>query len=65
MIDPVKILEERIRHEIDMDILRQLGEEAGVDLSKEIELTEKKFNNEVERKIFYGTNEKVHGKDNL
>jgi hypothetical protein len=65
MIDPVKILEERIRHEIDMDILRQLGEEAGVDLSKEIESAEKKFNNEVDRMINYGTNEKIHGKDNL
>jgi hypothetical protein len=65
MIDPVKILEERIRHEIDMDILRQLGEEAGVDLSKEIELEEKKFNNEVDRMINYGTNKKIHGKDNL
>ncbi len=65
MIDPVKILEERIRHEIDMDILRQLGEESGVDLSKEIESAEKKFNNEVDRKVNYGTNEKIHGKDNL
>jgi hypothetical protein len=65
MIDPIKILEERIRHEIDMDILRQLGEEAGVDLSKEIELAEKKFNNEVDRMVNYETNEKIHGKDNL
>lgn len=65
MIDPIKILEERIRHEIDMDILRQLGEEAGVDLSKEIELAEKKFNNEVDRMVIYETNEKIHGKDNL
>jgi len=48
-----------------MDILRQLGEEAGVDLSKEIESAEKKFNNEVDRMINYGTNEKIHGKDNL
>jgi hypothetical protein len=65
MIDPIKILEERIRHEIDMDILRQLGEEAGVDLSKEIELAEKKFNNEVDRMVNYETNEKIHGNDNL
>jgi hypothetical protein len=48
-----------------MDILRQLGEEAGVDLSKEIELAEKKFNNEVDRMVNYETNEKIHGKDNL
>jgi hypothetical protein len=38
-----ELLTEKIRHEIDMDILRQLGEEAGVDLTKEIELAGKKF----------------------
>ncbi len=60
-MDAEQLLSDRITHEIDMDILRQLGEEAGVDLSKEIELAEQKFNNKVERVINGMTNKTVHG----
>ena len=60
-----ELLTERITHEIDMDILRQLGEEAGVDLSKEIALAEKKFNNKVERVIHDITNKTAHETNNL
>ena len=56
-----ELLTERITHEIDMDILRQLGEEAGVDLSLEIELAEKRFNNKVDRVLNDMTNQSVHG----
>ena len=59
-MDATQLLSDRISHEIDMDILRQLGEEAGVDLSKEIELAEKKFNNKVERVINGMTNKIIH-----
>jgi hypothetical protein len=55
-----ELLTERITHEIDMDILRQLGEEAGVDLSLEIELAEKRFNNKVDRVLNDMTNQTVH-----
>ena len=48
-----------------MDILRQLGEEAGVDLSKEIELAEQKFNNKVDRVINGITNENAHETNSL
>jgi len=60
-MDATQLLSERISHEIDMDILRQLGEEAGVDLSKEIELAEKKFNNKLDRAVNGMTNKSVHG----
>jgi len=56
-----ELLTERITHEIDMDILRQLGEEAGVDLSLEIELAEKRFNTKVDRVLNDMTNQSVHG----
>jgi hypothetical protein len=55
-----ELLTERIRHEIDMDILRKLGEEAGVDLSEEIINAEKKFENKVDRVLNGMTNESIH-----
>jgi hypothetical protein len=55
-----ELLTERITHEIDMDILRQLGEESGVDLTKEIALAEKKFENKVDRVIHGITNKSAH-----
>ena len=64
-MDAVNLMTERITHEIDMDILRQLGEEAGVDLSKEIALAEKKFNNKLERVIHDITNKTAHETNNL
>ena len=59
-MDVVNLMTERITHEIDMDILRQLGEEAGVDLTKEIALAEKKFENKVDRVIHGITNKSAH-----
>jgi hypothetical protein len=64
-MDAAQLLSERISHEIDMDILRQLGEEAGVDLSKEIKLAEQKFNNKVDRVINGITNENAHETNSL
>jgi hypothetical protein len=55
-----ELLTERITHEIDMDILRQLGEEAGVDLTKAIELAEKRFENKMDRVINGITNKSAH-----
>jgi hypothetical protein len=60
-MDATQLLSDRISHEIDMDILRQLGEEAGVDLSKEILLAEKRFENKVDRTVNGMTNKTVHG----
>jgi len=54
------LLTERIRHEIDMEVLKEIGEKVGVDLTKEIELAEKKFNNKVERVIKDMTNDNIH-----
>jgi len=59
-MDATQILADRIQHEIDMEILRQLGEEAGVDLSKEILLAEKRFENKVDRTVNGMTNKIIH-----
>jgi hypothetical protein len=64
-MDATQLLSERISHEIDMDILRQLGEEAGVDFTKEIDLAEKRFNNKVDRVIHDITNKSAHETNNL
>jgi hypothetical protein len=55
-----ELLTERITHEIDMDILRQLSEQVRVDLTKEIELAEKKFENKMDRVINGITNKSAH-----
>lgn len=55
-----ELLMNRIQHEIDMEVLREIGEKVGVDLTKEIELAEKKFNNKVERVIKDMTNDNIH-----
>jgi hypothetical protein len=59
-MDATQLLSDRITHEIDMDLLRELQKSFGVDLEKEIELAEKKFNNKVERVIKGLTNKTVH-----
>ena len=64
-MDVVNLMTERITHEIDMDILRQLGEESGVDLSTEIELAERKFNTKLDRAINGMTNKTVHERNNI
>jgi hypothetical protein len=55
-----ELLTERITHEIDMDILRELSEQVRVDLTKEIELAEKKFENKMDRVINGITNKSAH-----
>jgi hypothetical protein len=55
-----ELLTERITHEIDMDILRELSEQVRVDLTKEIELAEKKFENKMDRIINGITNKSAH-----
>ena len=55
-----ELLTERIQHEIDMDILREIGDAAGVDLTEQIELAEQKFNNKIERVIKDMTNDNIH-----
>ena len=55
-----ELLTERIKHEIDMDILRELSEQVRVDLTKEIALAEKKFENKVDRVIHGITNKSAH-----
>ena len=47
MMDPEKILQERITHELDMDLLRELQKAFNVDLEKEIEFAERKFNDKI------------------
>ena len=60
-MDATQILSDRIQHEIDMDILREISEQVRVDLTKEIELAEQKFNNRIERVINGLTNKIIHG----
>jgi len=64
-MDAVKILEERIQHEIDMELLREIQEKVRVDLTKEIELAEKKFNDKMDRVINGITNKSAHETNNL
>jgi hypothetical protein len=63
-MDAVKILEERIQHEIDMELLREIQEKVKVDLTKEIELAEKKFNDKMDRCIEGITNKNAHETNN-
>ena len=64
-MDPVKILEERITHELDMDLLREIQKVTKVDLSKEIEIAEKKFNDKLDRVLNNLTNKNVHERNNI
>jgi hypothetical protein len=64
-MDATQILADRIQHEIDMDILRELSEQVRVDLTKEIELAEKKFDTKLYRVIHDITNKIAHETNNL
>ena len=64
-MEAAQIISERIQHEIDMDILRELSEQVRVDLTKEIELAEKKFENKMDRVINGITNKSAHETNGL
>jgi hypothetical protein len=64
-MDATQILIDQIQHVIDMDILREIQEEIRVDLTKEIELAEKKFNTKKDRVIKGITNKSAHETNNL
>jgi len=64
-MEAAQIISERIQHEIDMDILRELSEQVRVDLTKEIELAEKKFENKIDRVINGITNKSAHETNGL
>jgi hypothetical protein len=65
MIDPEQILRERITHELDMDLLREISKVAEVNLDKEIELAERKFNTKLDRVINNITNKNAHETNDL
>ena len=64
-MDTEQILIDRITHELDMDLLRELSKVAKVNLEKEIELAERKFNDKLDRVINNLNNKKVHDTDSL
>jgi hypothetical protein len=64
-MDATQILADRIQHEIDMDILREISEQVCVDLTKEIEFAERKFNDKLDRVINNLNNRKVHEKNSI
>jgi hypothetical protein len=64
-MDPEKILRERITHELDMDLLRELQKAVKVNLEKEIEFAERKFNDKMDRVINNINNKKAHETGNL
>lgn len=64
-MDPEKILRERITHELDMDLLREISKLAKVNLEKEIEFAERKFNDKMDRVINNINNKKAHETGNL
>jgi hypothetical protein len=64
-MDLEQILRERITHELDMDLLREISKVAKVNLEKEIELAERKFNNKLDRTVNNITNKSAHDTDSL
>ena len=64
-MDTEQILIDRITHELDMDLLRELSKVAKVNLEKEIELAERKFNDKLDRVINNLNNKKAHDADSL
>ena len=64
-MDIEQILRERITHELDMDLLREISKVAKVNLEKEIELAERKFNNKLDRTVNNITNKSAHDTDSL
>jgi hypothetical protein len=64
-MDPEQILRERITHELDMDLLRELSKVAKVNLEKEIELAERNFNTKLDRVVNNITNKSAHDTDSL
>ena len=65
MMDPEKILQERITHELDMDLLRELQKAFNVDLEKEIEFAERKFNDKMDRVLNNIKNKSAHDTGNI
>ena len=65
MIDATEVLRERLTHELDMDLLRELQKFSKVNLEKEIELAEKKFNGKMDRVLNNITNKNAHETNNL
>jgi hypothetical protein len=64
-MDATQILADRIQHEIDMDILREISEQVRVDLTKEICFAERKFNDKLDRELNNLNNKKAHETNNL
>lgn len=64
-MDLEKILQERITHELDMDLLRELQKACNVDLEKEIEFAERKFNDKMDRVINNINNKNAHETGNI
>jgi hypothetical protein len=64
-MDPEKILRERITHELDMDLLRELQKAVNVNLEKEIEFAERKFNDKMDRVINNIDNKNAHETGNI
>ena len=64
-MDSEQILRERITHELDMDLLREISKVAKVNLEKEIELAERKFNGKLDRVLNNITNNRAHDTDSL
>ena len=59
-MDITKVFQERIVHELDMDLLREIEKVTKVDLSKEINLAERKFNDKLDRVLNNINHELVH-----
>ena len=64
-MDVEQILREKITHELDMDLLREISKVAKVNLEKEIELAERKFNAKLHRAVNNITDKSAHDTDSL
>ena len=54
------ILGDRLRHEIDREIIEKLGKMADVDVSEIVEQMDRKFETLLERKLGTKTNKDIH-----
>ena len=64
-MDAEQIIRERITHELDMDLLRELQKACKVSLQEEIKLAERKFNDKLNRVVNNITNKSAHEKNDL
>lgn len=63
-MDAEQILMEKITHELDMDLLREIQKACRVSLEEEIKFAERKFHGKLDRAVNNITNKSAHDTHN-